>query len=203
MNNVKKTSLKQLSADKTRGKILKAARKLFVIHGFAGTSIGKIATLASVNHSLIFHHFKNKEGLWKAVKQNIVEESNSYSKSIPDLTPSFYDFLKQLITQSIQFYQKNPDIIRMISWQRLELKNKKDIGISLSPEAQRWLHALKHYQDKGDIHASAKLEFVLTYILSIISSLAMDPNVFVQKDTDLNAYILFVVKQLSYGLKLI
>ena len=33
----------QLRADPTRAKILKAARKLFSVSGFAGTSIGKIA----------------------------------------------------------------------------------------------------------------------------------------------------------------
>src|SRR3990167_6437866 len=78
-----------LRADPTRTKILKAARKLFVESGFAGTSMGKIATKANINHSLIFHRFGSKEGLWKAVKQSIVEEANKLSPTLPELNQSF------------------------------------------------------------------------------------------------------------------
>lgn len=189
-----------LRADPTRTKILKAARKLFVEFGFAGTSMGKIATRANVNHSLIFHHFGNKEGLWKAVKESIVEESNRLSPTLPELNQSFPDFLNKLITQNIAFYRNNPDIIRMITWQRLEYENKKEIGITLSSHSNAWLAALKYYQDKGDIDSSLKLEFVLTYILSIVSSAAMDPNVFIKKNTEFNNYVDFTVERILLSL---
>lgn len=201
MSPIKTATSPHFRADPTRAKILKAARKLFVEFGFAGTSMGKIAEKAGINHSLIFHHFGNKEGLWKAVKQSIVEESNKLTPTLPGLNQSFHDFLKQLFIQNISFYRNNPDIIRMISWQRLEYKHKKEIGISISAESNAWLAALKHYQDKGDIHARLKLEFVLTYILSIISSTAMDPNVFIKQDNDFDNYIHFAVDRLLDGLR--
>ena len=189
-----------LRADPTRAKILKAARKLFVEFGFAGTSIGKIAEKANINHSLIFHHFGNKEGLWKAVKQSIVEESNKLSPTLPELNQSFRDFLKKLITQSISFYRNNPDIMRMIGWQRLEAGHKKEIGVTLSGESKAWLDALKYYQEQGDIHSRLKLGFVFTFILSIVSSAAMDSNVFIKKEADLGEYILFTVETILKGL---
>lgn len=192
---------RQLRADPTRAKILKAARKLFVEFGFSGTSMGKIAEKAGVNHSLIFHHFGNKEHLWKSVKQNIVEEANQLSQTLPELDQSFPDFLKKLFIQNISFYRKNPDIIRMINWQRLEYKTKKEIGVTLSTESKLWLSALKYFQDQGDIHAHLKLEFVMTYILSIISSVAMDSNVFVKQTEHLNDYIQFSVNRVIHGLK--
>jgi AcrR family transcriptional regulator len=55
-------------ADTTRKKILDAARKLFVKNGFAGTSISDIAGLAKINQSLIYHHFRDKQELWKGLK---------------------------------------------------------------------------------------------------------------------------------------
>jgi AcrR family transcriptional regulator len=201
MSQSKVSPSPHLRADPTRAKILKAARKLFVECGFDGTSIGKIAAKANINHSLIFHHFGNKEGLWKAVKQTIVEESNKLSPTLPELDQSFPNFLKKLITQNISFYRNNPDIVRMINWQRLEYDNKKEIGITLSAESKAWLDSLKYYQNKGDINPQLKLEFVLTLILSIVSCAAMDPNVFIKKNTDLNDYVIFAVKQLLQGLK--
>lgn len=201
MSQIKSLPSPHFRADPTRAKILKAARKLFVEFGFAGTSIGKIASKAKINHSLVFHHFGNKEGLWKAVKQNIVEESNKLSPTLPELDQSFPDFLKKLITQNISFYRNNPDIVRMINWQRLDHENKNEIGVTLSTESKAWLSALKHYQDSGDINPHLRIEFVLTFILSIVSSTAMDPNVFIKKDTDFNNYIIFTVERLLKTLK--
>lgn len=201
MRQLKNCSLNQSQQDQTQTKILKAARHLFVEFGFAGTSIGKIAAIANINHSLIFHHFGNKEGLWKAVKQSIVAEANKLSPTLPKLNITFSGFLKKLIIQNISFYRNHPDIVRMINWQRLEYENKKDIGLTLSQDAEKWLSALKYYQEKGDIAAHLKLEFVLTFILAIISNAAMDPNMFIKKNTAINNYILFVITTLSKGLK--
>jgi len=187
------TSL-HLRADPTRAKIIKAARKLFVERGFAGTSLGNIASNAQINHSLIFHHFGNKEGLWKAVKQNIVEEANKVSLILPKINQPFATFLKKLFQQNILFYRKNPDIIRMIAWQRLEHnENNKDIGVSLSNTTKQWLDAIKHYQNEGEINSTLKCEFIFTLILSVISSAAMDPNIFIKKEADLNKYINFTI----------
>jgi len=201
MNHHKKSASTQVRADITRTKILKAARKLFVEFGFAGTSMGKIALKADINHSLIFHHFGNKEGLWKAVKQSIVEEAHRLSPTLPELHLSFPDFLMTLISRSIAFYRKNPDIIRMINWQRLEYKKKTDIGITMSSESKSWLSALQHYQDKGDINTQLKLEFIFTLILSIVSSAAMDPHIFIKDEIELNHYIRFLVDRLLIALK--
>ncbi len=185
----------------TREKILKAARTLFVKHGFSGTSMGKIAKLAQVNHSLLFHHFGNKEKLWLEVKQSIARDSRNHSKMLPELLESFPEFLIALIKKSIAFYRENPDIIRMLNWQRLEFGSDQDIGVTLSPESQEWLNAFAHYQNNGDIDKSLKPEFIITYILSIVSVAALDPNVFINDMKKLNDYIEFCAKQLLKSLK--
>lgn len=188
-------------ADATRAKIIKSARKLFVENGFAGTSIGKIAAKAKINHSLIFHHFGNKEGLWKAVKQSFVKESNNLSSVIPSLSLAFPEFLRELLLQSMSFYKKNPDIVRMINWQRLEYKNEKDIGLTRSAISQVWINAFKHYQGRNAINTKLNPEFILTFVLSIASSAAMDPNIFINKEKELQAYIDFSVERLLLALK--
>jgi len=57
---------------KTAILILKVARKLFIRKGFAATSISEIAKECNINKSLIYHHFENKESLWKAIKGEMI-----------------------------------------------------------------------------------------------------------------------------------
>jgi TetR/AcrR family transcriptional regulator len=185
----------------TKEKILSAARMLFVMHGFAGTSIGNIAKLAGVNHSLIFHHFKNKEQLWVSVKQSIVSEANQLSSTLPECHLSFNDFLKELFLRNLRFYHDNLDISRMISWQRLEQHSNHAIGITNSFDMQRWVQAFNYYQLQGDIQSGFKPEWIVTLILSIISSAALDPNVFINEKQALDDYIEFCIETLSKALR--
>jgi len=184
----------------TKQSILKAARELFVQHGFAGASMGDVSKLAKVNHSLIFHHFTNKEQLWLAVKQDIVKEADKQNKVLPSINLSFQSFLKALIKQGVDFYRNNPDIIRMINWQRLEGSSTQKIGVTLSSETKAWIDAFKHYQKLGEINSELQPKFIVTLILSVISSAALDPNVFINKKNSLEAYISFCVERLERAL---
>ena len=60
---------------KTAILILKSAEQHFLDKGFKGTSINDVANEANINKSLIYHHFGDKENLWKAVKERILEKS--------------------------------------------------------------------------------------------------------------------------------
>jgi AcrR family transcriptional regulator len=53
--------------ERTRARILAAARKEFARSGYAGARIETIARQAGVNKSLIFYYFQNKDGLSRAV----------------------------------------------------------------------------------------------------------------------------------------
>ena len=185
----------------TKERILTAARKLFVEHGFSGTSMGEIAKLACVNHSLIFHHFGNKEQLWVAVKQNIVDVAGQRTRNLPDCTMAFEEFLATLFLQSMKFYRNNQDIVRMINWQRLEPDTEKKIGVTLSGDMHLWIEAFKSYQERGDISSRHRPEFIVTLVLSIISSAALDPNVFIADEKNKKTYIDFCLKLLGNALK--
>ncbi len=49
-----------------RALLLESARRLFAARGYAGASTREIATAAGVNEALIFRHFGNKVGLFRA-----------------------------------------------------------------------------------------------------------------------------------------
>tara|TARA_R110000868_G_scaffold8205_3_gene42526 strand:- start:121828 stop:122424 length:597 start_codon:yes stop_codon:yes gene_type:complete len=188
-------------ADSTRAKIVKAARKLFVKHGYAGTSMSKVTELSKVNHSLIFHHFKNKQGLWVAVKHDIVKEDENKTTAtvLPATTLPFPKFIKQLVINSIDFYRNNPDIMRMIAWQRME-GTKKDIGVTENKHAKTWVAAFQHYQDAGEMTSGFPPEFGMTMTLSLCSAIAMDPNHYIEKPAAKKAYIKFITDKLITAL---
>ncbi|MBA2651774.1 MAG: TetR/AcrR family transcriptional regulator [Tatlockia sp.] len=185
----------------TKEKILAAAKTLFVTHGFAGTSVGNIAKEADVNHSLVFHHFKNKEQLWVAVKQSIVHEADQQALRLPDCHLPFDEFLRKAFLRTLRFYRANRDIVRMLNWQRLEHDSGYAIGVTKSGEMQRWVDAFSHYQKHGYVQSSLKPEFIVTMFLSIISSAALDPNIYIQEKQALEDYIDFCITTLTSGLK--
>lgn len=185
----------------TKVKILNAAKQLFIEHGFAGTSIGKIAKLAKVNHSLVFHHFTNKENLWIEVKLDIVGKAKSTQQIVPSTDLAYDKFLSQLIENCFEFYKNSPELIRLLNWQRLESSDNPGIGIAQSERMQPWVHAIQHYQETGDIHKKLKPEFVVSFILSVVSSAALDPNIYIHQKTDIAAYIEFCKRAFLNGFK--
>lgn len=56
-----------------RAKILHAASKAFARDGFKGARMRAIATDAGITAQLLVHHFKSKEGLWKALMTDFFE----------------------------------------------------------------------------------------------------------------------------------
>ncbi|MDQ0810953.1 AcrR family transcriptional regulator [Streptomyces sp. B3I7] len=57
----------------TRGQILDAAEHLFAEHGYRGTSIRAITTLAGANLAAVGYHFGSKAELMAAVVRRVVE----------------------------------------------------------------------------------------------------------------------------------
>jgi AcrR family transcriptional regulator len=189
------------SSHDTRKKILKAARTLFVEKGFSGTSMGQIALKAGVNHSLLFHHFQNKQNLWQEVKQAIFEEGKSIYSHLPPLEQSLESFIKELIARTILFYKNNPDIVRMINWQRLDSSNEQNAGLTLLNESKNWIDACAHFQRAGEIDQNLKPEFIVALVLAIVGSIAMDPNTFIQDPENNKLYIEFCAQRLYRALR--
>ncbi len=56
----------------TRNAVFKAAAAAFSAHGFAGTSVDRIADLARVNKAMIYYHFSDKLELYREVVRDML-----------------------------------------------------------------------------------------------------------------------------------
>lgn len=110
----------------TRLRLLDAATLAFAAHGFAGAATDQIVTEARINKRMLYHHFGDKEGLfrevlrreWQALGSHLVgamatagagQRSESGSESaLVTATLALCDFLG-----------KRPAFIRLVMWEGL------------------------------------------------------------------------------------
>jgi AcrR family transcriptional regulator len=173
---VLKTPKKRPSADQTRAKILKVAQKLFAKKGYAATSISNIAEQAKINQSLIYHHFTDKKSLWRYAKHDLLENYAVYNelKAFDELAENdFKSFLQQILTLRFNFYQKYPDIVRLLNWQRLD-PDKKDLQTTCWAAPEQWLRAIKEFQRRGEMRTDLLPEIAMNLMWNAATGYYVD-----------------------------
>ncbi len=70
--NVKRK--KALQSEKTRGELVRVARKLFEAKGFAGTGTEDVVRRAGVTRGALYHQFRDKKALFVAVVEELERE---------------------------------------------------------------------------------------------------------------------------------
>ncbi|HOI95406.1 MAG TPA: TetR/AcrR family transcriptional regulator [Syntrophobacter fumaroxidans] len=119
----------------TRRAILDAAQRLFARNGFSGTSMREIAKASGVSQPLIHHYFGSKEGLYRAIKQRLMEQARD-AMPLNEDTPRDISFIGEFIRSAFLFLRKNDDLLRLSVWSNLEGES------SLWPEAEVLVHRM-------------------------------------------------------------
>ncbi len=156
---------KQYRVSPTYVKILEAARKEFVLKGFDGSSISDIAQGARINQSLIYHHFGSKYALWQSVQEHILEKYQKLDKKLLVHCESLEVFLQNLVQQRFTFYEKYPDVLRIMNWQTLKGQQS---GLS-AESLDAWHSAITKLQENGEIRPYLDPKYVVGFISSTIT----------------------------------
>jgi len=106
--------------ERTRRRLLDAARELFVRLGFAGTSLDAVTRRAGVNKALVRYHFGGKRGLYNAViVEDLVAAQGRLDELISEMAPP-EERLAHLIDAFGDFYAARPDVVRLITREQME-----------------------------------------------------------------------------------
>ena len=103
----------------TKKKIIKTAQKLFSEKGFNGVSIRDLANACGMSGALILHHFKNKDGIYDAVRLALIEKYVPLFKNHFDDEPDLFKFIEKVVRGAFAFHCENPIAIRLMNWDRL------------------------------------------------------------------------------------
>lgn len=107
----------------SKDRILEAAGQVFREKGFAGASMQVISERAGVSKSLLYHHFKSKKELWRAMVDQCFQRSGIlerfYSIVASGDMKSLADFA-QGEEGLFHFLGRNPGVVRMMNWLDLE-----------------------------------------------------------------------------------
>lgn len=123
----------------TRERIYQAALKIFVLHGFEGARMDKIAAEVGINKASLYFHFKSKEEIFHELFQNITQKYRDKMKRIvsdyKDLP--FKERLKAIYNDYLEY---NLDNDEMDFWNRLYYlppMNLKEEIISTTSESKK------------------------------------------------------------------
>lgn len=163
-------------SDKTE-QILQGAMQEFLAHGYAGTSMDKVAKTGGVSKATIYSYFQDKEGLFAAVVQRLAAEKFVYFETVTectepaialrfvataildhaDLEPHFLTFLRLVIAESGRFPQLAQIFVRNLTKPGIErltkyLASHRELKLP-DPEATAriFIGSLVHFQLAQDM----------------------------------------------------
>lgn len=100
----------------TRADILAAARKVFALRGFSGTSVREVAEAARVNKAMIYYYFQDKVDLYRAVLSDSFDAMQDIWKhDVFQGTAPARLKIQNYIEGFIRFQHKNEDLRKILA----------------------------------------------------------------------------------------
>lgn len=149
--------------DASRRRLLEAATEEFAAHGLAGARVDRIAASAQVNKQQMYAWFGSKDGLFDAVfaaqLDRIVDAVPFTAGDLPGYAVALYDS-----------YLTDPEIIRLVGWNRLERVPVGDLlaGHGALTEPKRL--ALEQAQRDGLVVDEMSADLVYAMVIGLAGS---------------------------------
>ena len=90
----------------TKRKILNAAKKEFMYHGFDGARVDEIAARAQVNKQLIYYYFESKDNLFVETLKQSYKKLRKAEQALDFETISAYEAILKFVEHDWNFYVK-------------------------------------------------------------------------------------------------
>jgi len=164
----------------TKEHILTAARKEFFSKGYGASSINTIVDAADVTKPTVYYHFKNKEGLFRALVVESFERFHENRKQAVDTALPVVEQIAQTVAADFEFCLKQPELVRFLLAQTFDLpgESESDLNEVLYRDYEFFLELIERGNDAGELRCadpmSAALALQGIIDINIVSYLKMD-----------------------------
>jgi AcrR family transcriptional regulator len=152
-------------ADATRKRLIDAATAEFARYGIAGARVDRIAANGRANKAQIYHYFGSKDRLFDAVWEALVTRIAQAAALDPTDLIGFAVRLSDI-------YAEQPDLMRLITWQRLERADDLPHSFAMS-SIQNHIDAITKAQTDGIVPDRFNANFLYALLLHSAAVWAM------------------------------
>lgn len=121
----------------SRELLLRAARKEFASRGLEGARVDVIARKAGVNKQLVYHHFSNKETLYRAVLEEAYARIRREEAKLDGRDGDPAEVMARLVAFSFDYLAANRDFVALLADENLHrghhLKKSQNLPQMHSP----------------------------------------------------------------------
>jgi AcrR family transcriptional regulator len=100
-------------APSTAQRILDAAEDLFAEKGYSATSLGDVADRVGIRSPSLYNHFKNKEALYQAVLDRLLEDFSAPLAEL-DSGPVTQERVMNWLDTIVRQHHSNPNLARLL-----------------------------------------------------------------------------------------
>jgi AcrR family transcriptional regulator len=148
MTDERPRTKKAEQSESTRAALIAAARELFAELGFAATSTEQIVQRANVTRGALYHHYRDKEDLFRAVFEQLEQElvdrllhaSTKSDEPLEQMQLGFAAFLDACLDREVQqvVLIEGPSVLGWEQWQAIDARymfGLVDLGLRQAIEA--------------------------------------------------------------------
>lgn len=149
-----------------KGRLLIEAARLFRVKGYERTTVRDLAAAVGIQSGSIFHHFKTKEEILKAVMEEVIIYNTHLMRTKLAAASSAKEEVLALITceiEAITGVTGDAMSVLVYEWRSLNEVNQRDILKLRDEYEQLWLDALDKAKAEGQIKADT---FILRRFLT-------------------------------------
>ena len=101
--------------ERTRGRILEAAKAEFAAHGLGGARVDRIATQADANKRMLYYYFGNKDDLFLAVLEDAYVHIREAEKALrlTEIDPP--EAIRRLVAFTWEYYLEHPEFMTLLN----------------------------------------------------------------------------------------
>jgi TetR/AcrR family transcriptional regulator len=110
-----KRKVRTRDAERTRGRLLRAAIHEFAQHGYSGARIDRIVLQARCNTRMAYHYFGSKTGMYLAALESVYEDIRTKEQALKLADVGPIEGMLHLVEFTLDHFANNPDFIRLTS----------------------------------------------------------------------------------------